>query len=578
MLPGTFRAYNRLMQRTSLEQFAKVKDAVAAVPGKLAKQAALADYFQTLSADDLRLAVRFAAGRAFAATDERVLAAGGSIIWDVLLRLLPMDHNELRQLTIASGEIGEAASKIWPARPTQTPLTLHDLSEAFAGLAETGSQEQKRDLLFDLLSRCQSGREAAYLLKIIFRDMRSGAAEGVLQAAVAQAFNKKLADVQRCQMLMGDLEAVAVLAREDRLCDASLRLFHPVQFMLATPQETPADAAKTMASRAFFVEDKLDGIRAQIHKQGHDVAIFTRTMDRADESFPEIISALRAINSDFLIDGEIVPYAGEAVSPFGHLQRRLGRKNPSSVMLKRYPVKLVAFDLLFLNGKLYMDSPLHERRAALQEIPNLHLTAIAKVQSAEEIAAAFEQSKSRRNEGLILKDPDSIYSPGRRGKMWLKLKSHLPTLDCVVTAAEYGHGKRKGVLSDYTFAVWRGEPDEPTSGLVNIGKAFSGVTDAEIAQLTELFKSISLGDNGHVFLVPPKVVMEIAFDQIQRSTRHAGGFALRFPRIKTIRWDKSPADADRLERVEEIYQSVANTARGGEEIEEREPTLFDHLQ
>jgi len=147
----------------------------------------------------------------------------------------------------------------------------------------------------------------------------------------------------------------------------------------------------------------------------------------------------------------------------------------------------------------------------------------------------------------------------------------------VVTAAEYGHGKRRGVLSDYTFAVWRGQPNEPASELVNIGKAYSGVTDAEIAQLTELFKSIALGDNGHVFLVPPKVVMQIAFDQIQRSTRHAGGFALRFPRIKTIRWDKTTADADRLERVEEIYQSIANTARGGEEVEEREPTLFDHL-
>ncbi len=565
------------MERTSLHHFAKVKDAVAAVPGKLAKQAALADYFQSLSADDLRLAVRFAAGRAFAATDERVLSVGGAIIWDVLLRLLPIDQNALRQLTIASGEIGEAVSKIWPTRPTQTPLTLHDLSEAFAELAATSSQEQKRDLLFDLLNHCQSGREAAYLLKIIFRDMRSGAAEGVLQAAVAKAFNKKLPDIQRCQMLMGDLEDVAVLAKKDRLCDASLRLFHPVQFMLATPQETPADAAKTKAGRAFFVEDKLDGIRAQIHKRDNEVAIFTRTMDRADESFPEIISAMRAIGADFLIDGEIVPYAGESVSPFGHLQRRLGRKKPSPAMLKRYPVKLVAFDLLFLNGTLYMDSPLHERRAALQGIPGLHLTAISKAQAVEEIAAAFEQSKGRRNEGLILKDPDSIYSPGRRGKMWLKLKSHLPTLDCVVTAAEYGHGKRRGVLSDYTFAVWRGQPNEPGSELVNIGKAYSGVTDAEIAQLTKLFKSISLGDNGHIFLVPPKVVMEIAFDQIQRSTRHAGGFALRFPRIKTIRWDKTPADADRQERVEEIYQSLANTARGGEEVEVREPTLFDHL-
>jgi DNA ligase-1 len=333
------------------------------------------------------------------------------------------------------------------------------------------------------------------------------------------------------------------------------------------------------------VEDKLDGIRAQVHKRGEEVAIFTRTMDRADESFPEVMAAMKRIAGDFLIDGEIVPFAGEAISPFGHLQRRLGRKRPSAGVVKKYPVKLVAFDLLFLDGEMYLDRPLHERRAALEELAGrstdaggrLEITAIGRVQSADEIAAAFELAKARRNEGLILKDPESIYSPGRRGKFWLKIKTHLPTLDCVVTAAEYGHGKRRGVLSDYTFAVWRGEPGEPAAELVNIGKAFSGVTDVEIAQLTELFKAISIANDGHVFWVPPRVVMEIAFDQIQRSGRHAGGFALRFPRIKTVRWDKTPADADRIERVEEIYQSLGNTARGGEEVEVREATLFDHL-
>jgi DNA ligase 1 len=216
----------------------------------------------------------------------------------------------------------------------------------------------------------------------------------------------------------------------------------------------------------------------------------------------------------------------------------------------------------------------------------INVTAIDEVRTAAEITAAFEASKARRNEGLILKDPDSIYSPGRRGKLWLKLKTHLPTLDCVVTAAEFGHGKRRNTLSDYTFAVWRGDPVENDNGdgaaLVNVGKAYSGVTDAEIAQLTELFKSIAIASDGRVFHVPPRVVMEIAFDQIQRSTRHASGFALRFPRIQTIRWDKPPSDADRLQRVEEIYQSAANTSRdagSADEVDARqpEPTLFDHL-
>jgi DNA ligase-1 len=571
----------------TLKDFARVKDAVAAVPGKLAKQAALAEYFRGLGDEDLPLAVRFAGGRAFAAKDERVLSVGGAIVWDVLLQILPVGHEELRKLTIASGEIGEALSKVWPERAVERALTLADLAGAFEALAETGLQERKRQMLLELFKRCATGREATYLAKIIFRDMRTGAQEGVLQAAVAQAFGRTLAAVQRCQLLVGNLEEVALLAKHDQLCSATFALFHPIQFMLATPQETAADAEKTLAGRVFFVEDKLDGIRAQVHKQGDRVAIYTRTMDRADESFPEVVEAMKWVAGDFLVDGEIVPFAAGAVSPFAHLQRRLGRKQPTAAMLKKYPVTFIAFDLLYENGELLMETTLRERRQRLERLAardgaNLNITSIAEVGTAAAIAAAFEASKGRRNEGLILKDPESIYSPGRRGKMWLKLKTHLPTLDCVVTAAEYGHGKRRNTLSDYTFAVWRGEPGEEEAELVNVGKAYSGVTDAEIARLTELFKQIATADDGRVFQVPPRVVMEIAFDQIQRSARHASGFALRFPRIKTIRWDKRPEDADRLARVEEIYQSSANTSRdagatGVIEEKEREPTLFDHL-
>jgi DNA ligase 1 len=629
----------------TLIDFARVKDAVASVAGKLEKQRLLADYFRAIEDDhDLRLAVRFAAGRAFAATDERVLAVGGAIVWDVLLHILPIDHDELRRLTIASGEIGEALSNVWPQHDVERPLTLHDLSEAFDQLAATGVQERKRALLLRLFQRCGTGREATYLAKIIFRDMRTGAQEGVLQAAVAQAFDRKLAEIQRCQLLVGNLEEVALLARHDQLCCAKFCLFHPIQFMLATPQETPADAARTMAGRPFFAEDKLDGIRAQVHKQGDRVAIYTRTMDRTDDAFPEVVEAMKRIDADFLIDGEIVPFAAGAVSPFQHLQRRLGRKKPSAAVLKKYPVTIVAFDLLYENGDLLMDRPLRERRARLDALvetlsrhhgrarlrpslsprsqsregeapseplqsregeapsepsspslgtpgegrgeglpeisqPPLVVTHVHHVTIEPEIAAAFDAAKSRRNEGLILKDPDSIYAPGRRGKMWLKIKTHLPTLDCVVTAAEYGHGKRRGVLSDYTFAVWDADP-AAGGHLVNIGKAYSGCTDEEIAQLTETFLGLSRGRHGHVHVVEPKIVLEIACDQIQKSGRHGSGFALRFPRIKRIRWDKRPEDADRLSRIAEIYESHANTARGhATENSEvmTEPTLFDGL-
>jgi len=257
----------------------------------------------------------------------------------------------------------------------------------------------------------------------------------------------------------------------------------------------------------------------------------------------------------------------------------------------------MAFDLLYLDGELLMDAPLRQRRAKLESLTSritsglrLNLTMVQEVHDAHEISTAFDAAKSRRNEGLVLKDPDSPYLPGRRGKNWLKIKTHLPTLDCVVTAAEHGHGKRRSTLSDYTFAVWDRDPADERAQLVNIGKAYSGVTDAEIAQLTELFKSIAHHTDGRVYWVKPQVVMEIAFDQIQRSARHASGYALRFPRIKRIRWDKRPQDADRLSRVEEIHASESNTSRDAAPRQPKatpkrtpkprpapQPTLFDHL-
>jgi len=575
-----------------LKEFCTACDAAAATASKLKKQEALASYFRPLDETDLRLAVRYTRGRAFSSTDERVLSVGGAIVSDVIFSILNIDQQAFWQLVVKSGEVGEALAQVWPAKrvgcaadespsmmgesAANGPLTLREMADAFDDLARTGVVQRKREILRQLFTRCIHPREAAYLTKIIFGDMRTGVQEGVLQAAVAQAFDKPLALIQRTQLLVGDLDEVAILAKRNELESAKFRLFHPIQFMLATPQETAEIAIKSMAGRNFFAEDKLDGIRAQIHKSGDHIAIYTRTMDRTDESFPDVVEAMRKISGEFLLDGEIVPWCDGCVMPFAHIQKRLGRKNLTPAIIRENPAVFIAFDILYRDGRLLMDESLRQRRRVLEELlPSLLTTNLCTVSSAEEINTCFSASRNRRNEGIVLKDPDSPYSPGRRGKAWLKIKTHLPTLDCVVTAAEYGHGKRKNVLSDYTFAVWSGDH------LVNIGKAYSGVTDEEIARLTELFHQLSLQQRGHVHLVEPKVVMEIAFDQIQKSDRHSSGYALRFPRIKRIRWDKSPQEADHLERVVELYDSSANTARQREKAaarpEDTEPTLFDGI-
>jgi DNA ligase-1 len=607
----------------TLQRFAEVNDAAAATNKKLQKQAILADYFRGLGDEaDLRPAVRFAGGRVFASTDERVLNVGGALMREAIVELIDIDLPELGTLTIKAGEIGEAMAAVWESRrrprreplpppgkptprvaPAEVPLTLRAVAAAFDDIAKVGKRESKLAALVDLLALARTSRQAAYLGKIVFGDLRTGVQEGVLQAAVALAFDVPLAKVQRCQLLVGDLDEVAILAKRGEIDSARFRLFHPIQFMLATPQESAADVAGTLAGRAYVAEDKLDGIRAQVHKAGGTgeaarVAIYTRTMDRADESFPDVVEQVSKLPGDVLLDGEIVPYANGQVLPFGQLQKRLGRKSPPVAVVRDNPCAFVAFDVLYQDGRLLMDEPLTARRPALEAacaaagVPTLPQTPVT---TQAEIEAIFGAARDRRNEGIILKDPASAYAPGRRGKIWLKLKTHLPTLDCVVTAAETGHGKRRNSLSDYTFAVWDGEPAAaepaavaeagvvvdtgPAAGpatpavagkgdraagaakLVNIGKAFSGVTDEEIAKLTTLFTELTVAQFGRVRQVTPQVVLEIAFDQIQKSGRHASGYALRFPRIKRVRWDKRPEDADRLARVAEIYASTPNFAR-----------------
>jgi DNA ligase-1 len=593
---------------TTLLQFAQANDGAAATSKKLQKQSILAHYLAPLDEADLRLAVRYAAGRPFAASDERVLNVGWSRASDVMLNLLQLDPGEFHALVVRSGEIGEALAKVWPAyrdtgfQPVQSdsqigdteranpqhgletrvtgqpPLTLQEIAAAFDEIAATGATERKREILRELFGRCTHGREAAYLAKLIFREMRSGVREGVLQSAIAQAFEKELAAIQRCQLLVGDLDEVAVLAKNDALDVARLRLFHPIQFMLATPQETADLAAEALGGRTFWAEEKLDGIRAQVHKSGERIAIYTRTMDRTDESFPDVVAAIAKLRGEFLLDGEIVPYREGQVLPFAHIQRRLGRKALTPRVLRENPAAFIAFDILYRDGQLLTDCPLQVRRQALDALAvtsSLLTTERTPVKTAEQIRAAFDAARARRNEGIVLKDPESAYAPGRRGQWWLKLKTHLPTFDCVVTAAEYGHGKRRHVLSDYTFAVWDRDATLPGATLVNVGKAYSGLTDVEIADLTKLFLSIATAQYGRVFTVKPQVVLEIACDQIQQSARHASGYALRFPRIKRIRTDKRPEDADVLSRIVELYESGHNFGRCLSVAEAAEPTLFD---
>jgi DNA ligase 1 len=532
-------------------EFARTGAAVAATRSKLAKTEVLAGYFKSLDPSDLRLAATWMTGRPFSLNDQRTMQLGGSAIWKAVQALTGAESDELSHIYLKHSDPGDWAEEVLAGHTRPEPVTLAEVGMAFAEIEAAGGAAAKLERFTALLARLDP-RAARYVVKILANDLRIGLQEGLVEEAIAKAFDLPLATVKRVHMLTGDLGETAVRAHAGETEAASIELFKPIRFMLAAAVPDAAEAMERVGGKAW-TEEKYDGVRCQLHRTSSRIALYSRDLRETTAAFPEIAEAGRGIGHDLLIDGEVLAHRDGRVLRFFELQRRLGRKVVSADLLEEVPVVLVAFDLLSLDGRALLDEPLRERRRLLEELrlePPFLLARFETASSAEELDRIFEETRARGNEGLMLKNPESAYTPGRRGLSWLKLKRPLATLDCVVTAVEWGHGKRKGVLSDYTFAV----RDEEGDRLVNVGKAYTGLTDAEIATMTEYFLQHTVVDKGRVRMVEPDTVVEVAFDSIQRSARHRSGFALRFPRIVRLRDDKTPGDIDTLATVEELYQ------------------------
>ena len=543
----------------TLQAFAECAEAVAATTKKLEKAAILGDYLKSLSDADLIRAARYFAGQQFALNDARTTNVGGSIISAALSEATGFSPEDLYPRYVRLGDPGDLAEEIVKeARQSFQPtVTLAETESFISRLSETRGIKNKTALLTAILHHA-TPLEAKYLVKLLAGDLRIGLREGLVEDAIARVFEQPLADVSYANMLLGDIGETAARARRADLRDVNMRLFHPIKFMLATPAADLTDVARTMPEE-FLVEDKFDGIRAQAHVADGRVAIYSRTMDEITHRFPELVEPLRSLPADVIIDGEVLPATDDSVLPFSELQKRLGRKTVGTQLLKAVPVVLVAYDLLYARGKVLIDEPLSERRRIMEElVPHsgpLRLSEGKIFSEAALLDDEFDRARARGNEGLMIKSPSSSYKPGRRGREWLKLKRAIATLDVAVTAVEVGHGKRRHLLSDYTFAVRRSTDDEE---LLNIGKAYSGLTDQELMELTEWFKAHTLQEFGHgrVRIVEPTIVIEVTFDRVQRSNRHKSGYALRFPRILRLRPDKALAEIDTLETVKRLVEGI----------------------
>ncbi|MEW6269914.1 MAG: ATP-dependent DNA ligase [Thermodesulfobacteriota bacterium] len=540
-----------------MKEFARLCRELRATRKTSQKVALVATYLQALDDECLPIAARFLTGGPFAARDERTMSVGWATLFRTAVAMFPeLDPETLRDSFRAVGDMGECFGLLQVRRGREDAPTLTEVHGVFAELAATRKSAEKARLLDRLLPPLDP-LVLKETVKLIAGSQRIGMSELLLEQAIARASDVPLADVKRANLLCGDVGEVALRARRRDLSHAGLALFHPLGFQLAATYE----AGDALPWERVLVEEKLDGIRGQAHVQpatergAGRVALYSRSLDDITRAFPEIVARLARLSLPLIADGEILAFANGRALPFARLQRRLGRKLVDAALAGEVPLVFVLYDLLAANGELVIDLPLAERRRLLEtiELPDgILLSRTARAADAGALEELFDRALANGNEGLMLKDERAPYTPGKRGRAWLKYKKARATLDVVVTAVEPGHGRRAGLLSDVTFAV-RG----PDGALLNVGKAYSGLTDEEIEQTTRLFKRLTEKVyGGRVRAVRPEVVLEVAFDGIQRSARHKSGFALRFPRILRLRDDKPVAEIDTLERVAELYERL----------------------
>ena len=540
----------------SLEALAAALEALRATRSRLEKRRVLVAYLRALPDDALPLAVTYLGGRPFPRGDGRTLSVGGATL-DAALRAARPELTDA--LATAAwrrhADAGDAAAEMWAgATPDDpAPVSLADVAASFEALHAARGPRAKTELLRDVFRRL-SERTIQAFVKAMLGEARIGVQEQTLEDAVAHATDQPIEAVRAANRHRADLGAVSLDTRRGRLEPARFAYFTPVDPMLAQPAADAADAVRRLGI-PLWVEDKYDGVRCQLHKIDTTVRLYSRDRRELTAQFPEVVAAFAAAPGRYVLDGEVLAMEEGRPLPFLRLQQRLGRIEPTPEMVAAHPVALVAFDCLARDDEPLLDVPLHARRATLETLPlppGQPLAQVWTAASAEELDALFTAAKARGNEGLMVKQPAAPYASGRRGAQWLKVKRPLETLDVVVVGAEWGHGKRRGVLSDLTFAV----RDEATGRLATIGKAYNGLTDAEIREMTERLLTLTVEDRGHYRTVRPEIVLEVAFNHIQRSTRHTSGYALRFPRIVRVRTDRSPENASTLSDVARLAATL----------------------
>jgi DNA ligase-1 len=501
---------------TGFASLVAVSAEVGGTASRLAKIRALADFLRGLGADEVPIALPYLSGD----TRQGKLSVGFA--------------------TLQSARTSPSAEPV---------LAIGDVDAAFEKLKRVkgkGSAGQRTALLRELFARA-TAQEQDFLVRLLVGELRQGALEGIMVEAVAAAAARPPADVRRAVAFAGAIAPVAVAAlTHGSLSEFSIRLLQPVLPMLAQPAEDMRAALEALGTA--LVEWKLDGARVQVHKAGDDVRVYTRNLNDVTARVPEIVASIRALPSrELILDGEAIGLrADKRPHPFPVTMSRFGSQQGGMDLR----LSVFFFDCLYRDGESLFDHPTRERRSALESaLPKELLTPAIVTSDADQAERFYQDALGAGHEGVMAKALDIPYEAGRRGASWLKVK-RARTLDLVVLAAEWGHGRRKGWLSNLHL----GARDPRTGEFVMLGKTFKGMTDALLAWQTEELQKRATRRDDWVVHVRPELVVEIAFNDLQESSQYPGGLALRFARVKGYRPDKRPEDADTIDTVRQIYQ------------------------
>jgi DNA ligase-1 len=553
---------------TGFNEFVLVCRRIEGISGSIEMSEVVSEFLAGVDDDELEIATRFIMGQVFPPWSSLELGIGPNLLYTAIAKTAGIQVMDVKNLVRELGDVGETArsalehkaqasfSSFFEERSSLTLRDVYHRFEAIATLSGKGSQSAKIRHLQYLFNNV-SPEEAVYVARLAIEELRIGVGEGIVRDSIASAFHVDKELVERGYMLTNDLGAVALTAKREGtrgLESLSIALNRPIKMMLAQVAESIEGAIAEMGQVA--VEWKFDGARVQIHKSGGDVSLYSRRLENVTGSLPELVERVRecVTAESAILDGEAVAI-GEDGKPlaFQQILRRFRRKYDIKQMRREIPVTLNVFDVMYLNGESLIDLSLAERRKILESCvesrEGLTLAEQTVTGDSEMVRRVYEQALAAGHEGVMLKNPGSAYTPGKRGKNWLKLKPVMETLDLVVVGGEWGEGRRAHFLGSYVLAC----VDSENNRYLEIGRVGTGMSDEQLKELTDTFRELIISEKGKDVQFEPRIVFEVAYEEIQSSPNYSAGYALRFPRLVRVRLDKSPEDADTIDRVEQLY-------------------------